>query len=159
MNRRDLLALAPVAVIGCTAPASAGILSLDETPVAQACREWLVFREHICGPATKHLSNTEFDPLVEELDDMGLALLTIISQTPQDFIMKVIASTDWGQGGMPDIMDLPELWAEARAFVEGAHERYVQVHSPATRHAAGQSHSGNQHHPNHDHGERQRYCS
>ena len=48
---------------------------------------------------------------------MGLALLTIPAESAADFIMKVIASTDWGQGGLPDIMELPELWAEARAFV------------------------------------------
>ena len=118
MKRRDLLTAAPVALIGYTAPASASCArSLNETPVARAYRKWAAFRAHINGPATKGMKNTEFDLLVDDLDDMGLALLAIPSQTPQDFIMKGIASTDWGQGAMPHEGEMPELWSEARALV------------------------------------------
>ncbi|SEB51193.1 hypothetical protein [Rhodobacter sp. 24-YEA-8] len=117
MKRRDLLTLAPAALAGCAVPARACTLRLDETLVATAYREWAAFRAYINGPATEGMKNTEFNPLVEELDGMGLVLLTIPAESAADFIMKVIASTDWGQGGMPDITELPELWAEARALV------------------------------------------
>ena len=119
MKRRDFLTSAPVALIGCTASASASCArSLNETPVARAYRKWAAFRAHVIGPATKGMRSAEFDPLVDDLDDMGRDLLLIPSQTPQDFILKVIASTDWGQGAMPREGEMPDLWAEARALVE-----------------------------------------
>ncbi len=50
MKRRDLLTAAPVALIGCTAPASACVLKFEQTAVASLFSQWSVLNERI-GPA------------------------------------------------------------------------------------------------------------
>lgn len=121
IDRRQLLTAAPAAglaalVVG-GAPAGAACAVPVETPVAIKFREWRNFRDSLCGPAYHGISAEGYNRLVEMLDEFGAELLLIPSQTPQDFIMKVIARTDFGHGGMPDETAMPDLWAEARALV------------------------------------------
>ena len=91
------------------------------TPVRGAFCAWSAYRNWLNGPETDGMRCSEYDELVAVSTRQAEDLLSVPSQCPEDFILKVIASTDWGSGGMPDAREMPDLWAEAYRFaVEAA---------------------------------------
>ncbi|ARO13526.1 hypothetical protein BVG79_00166 [Ketogulonicigenium robustum] len=93
----------------------------SETPVGRAFLGWSNLRDQINSPAFSGVSEAGFNLIVSRLDADATELLAIPCQTPRDFILKVIAVTDWGGVALPDETRAPELWAEARALVNWAY--------------------------------------
>lgn len=95
------------------------VLADGETPVARAFRAWEAHRAWLNGPAIRGMKDEDYDLSVEALDDKAATVLKAPALTPQDFILKVIAGTDYGSGGLPDSNAMPDLWAEARSLIGG----------------------------------------
>ncbi|WP_287885980.1 MULTISPECIES: hypothetical protein [Paracoccus] len=119
MKRRDLMRLAPAALVAGAAPAvrAAGV---EETPVMKLFREWEHLHQFVCTSASNDMPDEEWNPLHDRVWDIADQIFATPAQTAQDFIAKVICNTVWGEHGLPDEGQNPALWTEARALIGGA---------------------------------------
>ncbi|MDF3856207.1 hypothetical protein VB636_22405 [Paracoccus sp. APAP_BH8] len=119
MKRRDLMRLAPAALVAGAAP-PAGAVGVEETPVMKLFREWQPLHQFVCTSASAGMPDEEWNPLHDRVWDIADRIFATPAQTAQDFIAKVICHTVWGEHGLPDEGQNPSLWAEARALIGGA---------------------------------------
>ncbi|OWJ79862.1 hypothetical protein, partial [Haematobacter genomosp. 1] len=86
----------------------------DDTPVMQWFGRWLEVTARMRAlPA----GSPAFDGLLDEQTSIEDSLLTLPAENARDFVAKVYAYTNRGEGGLPSHNELPALWAEARALV------------------------------------------
>ncbi|MDQ7264074.1 hypothetical protein NM680_19980 [Paracoccus sp. PS-1] len=121
MKRRDLMRLAPAALVAGAAPA-VGAAGVEETPVMKLFREWQVahdaevvaFRESdtgecaMCEAATDRRTSVEKRLIAAPCEGLG------------DWALKVMAWTCFGDFTIEDSCGRHDLWAEARALIGGA---------------------------------------
>ncbi|WP_374327306.1 hypothetical protein [Paracoccus pantotrophus] len=119
MKRRDLMRLAPAALVAGAAP-PAGAAGVEETPVMRAFREWKAASDDLKDPKWDLMSVEEQDRACGRVSKMQDAILNIPAQDQRDFILKVMACTYFGEHGLPDHGERPDFWAEARALIGGA---------------------------------------
>ena len=121
MNRRALLKLAPAVLAAGAVPAAAlCIVDPAETSVMRAYREWKAASDDLKDPKWDLMSVEEQDRVCDRVSKMQDVILNIPAQDQRDFILKVMAYTYFGEHGLPDHGERPDLWAEARALVGGA---------------------------------------
>jgi len=119
MKRRDLMRLAPAALMAGAAPA-VGAAGVEETPVMKLFREWEPLYQFVGASARNGMPEEEWNQLHNRVWDIADLIVATPAQTAQDFIAKVICNTVWGEHGLPDEGQNPSLWAEARALIGGA---------------------------------------
>lgn len=89
---------------------------MTQTPVISLFRKW----EAAQVPANeKGLSEAEVATRVEVMDRLEREIIATPGTCPADFAAKVIACTYEGCNGLPDKNAAPQLWAEARALLDG----------------------------------------
>ncbi len=114
MKRPEILTVALVAP-ALAVPAVA--VAATETPVMALFREWT---------AAKVTEESAYNVCCED-DEAWQArfavekrLILAPCQTSHDWLLKITARSNYGDGSGPDSMESPQLWAEARALVRGA---------------------------------------
>ena len=118
MKRRDLLAIAPVALMGCPAPARAACtLSVDETPVQRAYREWKRSLDAWNADIERDPSDENGDRWCHATYRLADAVVGTPSTGPADFVYKLMAYCFNGQHELSFDDGAAPIWAEARALV------------------------------------------
>lgn len=110
MNRRSLLTAAaavPFAALPAVAQA--------ETPVERIFREWQAARN--VEEATSGDDDAVYEAAWQARFAVEERLMAEPSQNRRDWMLKICAWSYWGEGGGPDRIESPQLWAEARALI------------------------------------------
>lgn len=115
INRRTLLTAGAVTLVAPLAPIAAQ--AATETPVAALFREWQAAREVEEAAYAANEDEAEGHKVWAARVEVENRMLATPSQTHADWMLKVCAYSAFGESGAPDIMELPQLWAEARALV------------------------------------------
>lgn len=113
--RRGFLKAIPAAGAALAVPAMAG--AEGESPLRALYREWRDFSSWVNSPATKGITDEEFDRLTDVLNEHVARVVAAPSQSHLDTIIKfhvVVADYQFFNG----IEDLEPLGDEARALVE-----------------------------------------
>lgn len=90
MNRRNILKAMPAALVVGAVPAF-GAVSVEETPVMKAYREYVAYREWVNGPETANFTDTETDRAIEGLDVHLERIVSAPSAGPADTAIKLYA--------------------------------------------------------------------
>ncbi|MFC3060363.1 hypothetical protein [Paenirhodobacter populi] len=118
MMRRDLLCVAPLALLPITAPGQA---DATETPVMRLFRAWQAAEAEECAAYRAHPDTPKGDAICEAMrkrrTDIEDRMMATPCVTAQDFTAKVAAWTSFGVFGLPSEREAPGFWAEARALV------------------------------------------
>lgn len=118
MNRRRILKGLPAAIaVGASPAAALGIGVPAETPVAKLFREWQVVTKQSAEASERLAPEAEVDAIVNLQTKIEDKIAATPAQTVLDFAMKVYARSTGGVVPLPTLDEMPEFWAEARAFV------------------------------------------
>lgn len=118
MNRRHILKGLPAAIAVSASPAAAlGIGNPAETPVAKLFRKWEVVTEESDQASASEASDAEVDAIVLRQTEIEDKIAATPARNALDFVMKVYARSTRGVMSLPTLDEMPEFWAEARAFV------------------------------------------
>lgn len=112
MKRRDLIATAPVTLLGMTA-SSAAPAYVPQSEILRRFDEW---REAERAASDPSLDEEETDRRADLACSLADMLAEVPSQTVTDFALKVCALTGFGAHDFPSRAQAPLFWAEARAL-------------------------------------------
>lgn len=118
MNRRGVLTAGAVTLVAPLVPVAA--LAAAETPVAVLYRDWQAAREAEEAAYERDEGQAETDKAFWHRVEIENQMLATPSENHRDWMLKVCAYSSFGDAGAPDIMELTDLWAEARALVGAA---------------------------------------
>ncbi|WP_283176825.1 hypothetical protein [Gemmobacter sp. 24YEA27] len=123
MKRRDILSLAPAAVLGCTIPVGACTLTLSETPIMALHRRYVDINDAARAYVHDEISGEGEGDAVERLffrewDRVEDAITAIPPTTAQDMTAKTLVAHCHGDFTCLNY-DTSPFWAEARALVGG----------------------------------------
>lgn len=115
MKRRDILKMAPAALVAGAVPAVA--LDQPETPVETLFREWLRLFEieqsvYEVSPAG---SDAETAAATQSLMAVERKMVAVPAQTERDWMLKAVAISCFGVFPVED--EHHPIWAEAKALV------------------------------------------
>lgn len=113
MNRRDLLKVAPVALLASGNAAEAAALALGGTPIARLYAEWVAQRGRWLGMV--RADDPGEDAEFQKLSAIEDAMMGLPSQNAKDMATKLLVGHGFGDQSCLDF-DGP-VWAEARALV------------------------------------------
>ena len=117
IDRRQLLTAAPAAGFAALVAGAAPVQAMAETPVTALFREWTAARaaEELAYQTSEE--DAEGEKAWSERVRIENLMLATPSQGHADWMLKICAYSAFGEGGAPDIIERPDLWAEARALV------------------------------------------
>ncbi|TGN58592.1 hypothetical protein E4L95_12335 [Paracoccus liaowanqingii] len=115
MQRRDLFKAAPAALFVGALPS---VAVAAQSPVMSLFREWQAMNEWLNGSATDGMPRRDFDKLVDARIDIEDRLMAEPAQSASDVVAKMTAYTYFGDEGLPSASRLPQVWAEAKAFMQ-----------------------------------------
>lgn len=116
INRRHLLAAAPVAVFMPAVAAEAACSVPVETPVMRAYREWRSFSAWVNSPATRGMDEEAFEALTAQLTAHVNHVIATQSESQVDVLIKMLVAVEDYQL-FCGIEPLEAVEAEARALV------------------------------------------
>lgn len=118
MKRRDLMRLAPAALVVGASPAALAAVTVEESAIAAMLRE--ITRRSAALDANHGMSDSDFDAASNALMKLADAIIDIPARDADDMLRKIMGYT---VNGAHDISDGPaaeKIWAEARALTGGA---------------------------------------
>lgn len=116
MKRRDLMRLAPAALVAGAAP-PVGAAGVEETPVMRVFSEWKRANDF----AHSQADDEAFEKALGERWEVEQRLMQTPSQNERDVLIKIIAWTNFGDGDLESGNPISQpIWAEARALIGGA---------------------------------------
>lgn len=118
MMRREVFKAAPLLALPAIFPADLNAGSGKPlTACARIFRAWSVERDRVNGPEGRAMTEEQFNSAVAEFSKLDDAIREAPAETVEDFVLKVIALTEYGFCGLPNRADLPQLWDEAERLV------------------------------------------
>lgn len=120
-TRRQLLTAAPAAGLATMMAGAMPVAASAETPVAALFREWIAAKadEEAAYRASPD-DDAAHDAAWHARHEVEKRLMAAPCLTAHDWLLKVTAWSNYGEGDGPDAKCQPQLWAEARALTGGA---------------------------------------
>ena len=122
-SRRNILRAAPAAGLAAMmAGAVPATASASETPVAALFREWTKRNADllVAFAASRDDNDEACESAFSARYDVEKRLMALPCQNATDWLMKVTAWTDHGDGCCQDKCENPALWNEAKALIGGS---------------------------------------
>lgn len=130
MMRREVFKAAPLLALPAILPAEtmAGMAE-KETPCARIFRLWGAERARLNGPEGHAMPEADYDKAIAQFSRLDDAMRDCAAENARDFILKIIALSEYGTCGLPMRSTCPELWDEAEAFgrCDPSHDLGVEV--------------------------------
>lgn len=118
MNRRDLVAIGP-AVLAALALPSAPLASASESPIRELFREWAEV-QRAANESPSDMPEEEFEALVMKACDLDRQIMALPAADASEWMLKLIAWTDYGSHEFQSRGANPAIWDEARALAGSA---------------------------------------
>lgn len=118
MMRREFFTAAPLLALPAflSSVSAAGIIE-DQTDCERIFHSWNVERDRINGPEGSAMSEADYDQAMERFNTLDDIMRATPAESARDFILKVIALSEYGTCGIPSRQTSPELWIEADRFL------------------------------------------
>lgn len=118
MNRRDLVTIGP-AVLAALALPTAALASASESPLRKLFREWAEV-QRAANEAPSEMPEEEFVALIKKACDLDRQIMALPAADASEWMLKLIAWTDYGAHELQSRGDNPAIWDEARLLTGSA---------------------------------------
>lgn len=118
MNRRDLVTAGPAMLAAATLPATA-MPAAEDSAIGKLFRQWTAAQQ-AAENAPDDIVQCEFDALVNRACDLGDQIMALPAADASEWMLKLIAWTDYGAYEFQSRDANSTVWDEARALAGSA---------------------------------------